>query len=249
MHIKRVHRNQEDASPGGGAAPAPAEPTAPQGAQPVALPSNIVDAIRSVVSESFAAAVPDLRNGIFADLRKAGALKKEPAQPAPSTPASQPTGAPSQAAGLSMSDVEAMLERERVITARATKHELSDAQVRRMKAALAGVGPESLVTEADAFLSDLGLAKNPNPNPATSQQAQAPAIPTAPVQPPISDKGSPAPGGVLDWEREFAENPIGMSSAARQRMDAKYGAEKARRMRVEAAQRQAELIKVSRPQG
>jgi hypothetical protein len=246
MLIKRAHRNQEDASPGGGA-PAPAEPTAPQGAQPVALPSNIVDAIRSVVSESFAAAVPDLRNGIFADLRKAGALKKEPAQPAPPNPAPQPTGAPTQAAGLSVSDVDAMLERERVITSRATRHELSDAQVRRMRAALAGVDQDKLVTEADSFLTDLGLTKTQNQ--ATTQQAQAPAIPVAPVQPPISDKGSPAPGGVLDWEREFSENPIGMSAAARQRMDAKYGAEKARRMRVEAAQRQAELIKVTRPQG
>lgn len=67
--------------------------------------------------------------------------------------------------------------------------------------------------------------------------------------PPISDKGSPAPGNASDWEREFAENPIGMSPAARQRMDAKHGVEKARKMRLEAANAQAERIKVTKPQG
>lgn len=73
------------------------------------------------------------------------------------------------------------------------------------------------------------------PTAATATQATVPQV-TQPAGPPISDKGSPAPGGVTNWEREFAENPVGMSAAARSLMDAKFGVEKARRMRVEAAQ-------------
>ena len=73
--------------------------------------------------------------------------------------------------------------------------------------------------------------------------------PPLPVTPPISDKGSPAPGGVLDWERELAENPIGMSAAAFQRMVAKHGSGEAWRLRIEASNRQAAAIKVTKPQG
>lgn len=86
-------------------------------------------------------------------------------------------------------------------------------------------------------------------------QSAAPTAPTAataapnvavpPAGPPISDKGSPAPGGVTNWEREFAENPVGMSQAARALMDAKYGVEKARRMRVEAATERQGHIRVT----
>jgi hypothetical protein len=247
MKLNRILRNQEGASPGGGTTPiAPVDPAAQTGTQ-AAAPAIPVDALKGVVTEVMAAMMPDLRNGLFADFRKAGAFKQEKsAEPSNGTTASTQTpGAPTAAAGLSMADVEAMLERERVITARATKHDLSDAQIRRMKSALAGVPADQFASEADAFLSDLGLVKAPT----APQQAQAPAIPFAPAQAPISDKGSPAPGGVLDWEREYAENPIGMSPAARQRMDAKYGVEKARAMRLEAARAQAERIKVTRPQG
>ena len=246
MKPNRILRNQEGGSPGGGAEPpAPAAPTAQTQGTQQAAPLDIANVVKDVVGEALAAAMPKLRDGIFADLRRDGAFKKGKDEPAQ-------TASPAPAGSLSMADVEAMLERERVITARATRHDLSDAQIRRMKAALSGVEASQFASEADAFLNDLGLAKASQPATATTtatQTAQAPAVPSAPAQPPISDKGSPAPGGVLDWEREFAENPIGMSAAARQRMDAKYGVEKARRMRVEAAQRQAEQIRVSRPQG
>lgn len=245
MRINRILRNQEGTSPGGGAPPAPADPSAQSGAQ-AAAPAISADALKSAVSEALTAVLPDLRNGIFADLRKAGAFTKGKAEAEPvATPSPGP--APAQT-GLSMADVEAMLERERVITARATKYDLGEGAIRRMKSALSGVAPDQLATEADAFVSDLGLARlasNIN-QPSNTAPAQPAPVSTAP---PLSDKGSPAPGGVLDWEREFAENPIGMSSAARQRMDAKYGAEKARRMRVEASARQAEQIRVEKPKG
>lgn len=84
---------------------------------------------------------------------------------------------------------------------------------------------------------------------------QSPAAPTA--QPattatasaqssgqPISDKGSPAPGGTVMWQRELAEKPFAMSPAARAQMDAEHGPDKARRMRVEAAQAMGDRIRV-----
>lgn len=237
MKLNPILRNEEGASPGGGAAPAQPQPAAQQGAQPapVAIP---VDAIKGVVSEAIAAALPELRNGIFADLRRDGAFKKEkPAeQPAASTAAAAP------AAGLSVADVEAMLERERVIASRAAKHDLNDNVVRRMKSALAGVEASRFAVEADSFLSDLGLVKAP-PQPAAAAQAAQPQ-PSNPQ--PLSDKGAPVPGGVLDWEREYQENPMGMSVAARRAMDAKYGADKARAMRLEATQQRMSGLRVTR---
>ena len=147
MKLNRILRNQEGSSPGGGAAPpAPADP-APNGSPP---PSFTLDDIKAAVAQTVATTVAEKfaeqSNGLFANLRKAGVLKQdkpsEPTQtPAPSTPAT----------GISMADVESMLERERVITARATKHDLNDAQIRRMKAALSGVAADQFATEADAF--------------------------------------------------------------------------------------------------
>lgn len=227
----RILRNEEGGSPGGGTAP-PAPPTPPSdpGTPAPAAPVIPVDALKSAVAEALTGALPKLRDGIFADLRKSGALRKDPESP-------PPAAAPAST-GLSAADVEAMLERERVITARATKHNLGDAAVRRLKASLTGVSPENFATEADSFLADLGLVKAPT----AATPAPTPAQPSNPQ--PISDKGSPAPGGVLDWEREYAENPIGMSVAARSAMDAKYGKEKAQRMRVERALERGAGIRV-----
>lgn len=181
--------NEADGSPGGGAVP-PAVPPAP-----IAAP----EAPKYVTSEQLADQLAAFQNGFFANARKAGLLKdskaEAPTTPAPSTPAaSSPTG-------LSMADVESLLERERVITARATKHGLSDAQTKRMKSALGAVPVDSFATEADAYLSDMGLVRAPTPAaPAaiTATQAQeAPKIPAmAPSAP--SGHGLPTQGGVVD---------------------------------------------------
>lgn len=242
MKLKPILRNEEGASPGGGAAPAQSQPAAQQGAQPAAA-TIPVDAIEGIVTKAVAAALPELRNGIFADLRRDGAFKKD--KPTEQPAAATATSAP--AAGLSVADVEAMLERERVIASRAAKHDLNDNVVRRMKSALQGVEASRFAAEADSFLSDLGLVKAP-----TQQQTAAPAV--AQPQPsnpqPISDKGAPVPGGVLDWEREYQEKPHLMSPAAKRAMDAKYGADKARSMRLEAARQMLGDMRVSvRSQG
>ena len=224
--------NEADGSPGGGSPPpTPADPAAPKPESAPPQPLTL-DQVNTAVAKQ----LETFQNGFFANARKAGLLPKEKT-PEP-TPKDPPKDAPA-AAGLSMADVEALLERERVITARATKHNLNDAQVRRVKAGTAGTPLESFASEVDAFLADMGLVKSDQP----AAPAPAPAQPSNPQ--PVSDKGSPAPGGVLDWEREFAENPMGMSPAARQRMDAKYGPDKARRMRLEAAKDWAERTRVT----
>lgn len=233
---KRIFMNEEGGSPGGGAAsPAPALPPASTAAaQPE--PAIPVTQLKSVIGEVFG----ELRNGLFADLRRAGALKKD--EPAP-TPAPQSAAAAAPApTGLSMADVEAMLERERVITRVATEHKLTDAQVKRMKGMIAAEKPDDVSGWVSAFVTDMGLVRQTTDQPPTTAPTQLP-----PSGPPLSDKGSPAPGGVVNWEREFAENPVAMSPAARAAMDAKYGYEKARRMRIDAANApggQAERLKV-----
>ncbi len=238
MKLNRIFRNQEDASPGGGAVPvAPAEPQA-QVDPPVTM-----SALKELLGSFKTEIVTEAKNGINADLRRAGVFKKEKDDPPPSTPAA--AAAVPASSGLSAAEVQAMLKRDRAVTARSYKHDLNPAQVRWLETALQGVEPDRLDEVADSFVNDLGLVKAPTPPPS---QPQAPIVQPGSPQP-ISDKGSPAPGGVLDWEREYAENPIGMSPAARQRMDAKYGAEKARSMRLDAGRVQAERIKVTRPQG
>jgi hypothetical protein len=241
----RILRNEQDGSPGGGSSPAaPAAPAAPPSGGNGGAPPPPFDpgSIKSAVVEAFG----ELRNGLFADLRKAGALKPDKQNEATQQPAPSSASPAPAANGVSLDDVKRLLGVKDAAAMLRYERGASPAQIRHFEQMCEFTRPDDPATFAKSWADDLGISKAA---PATAQPAQAPAIPTAPAQPPISDKGSPAPGGVLDWEREYAENPIGMSPAARQRMDAKYGAEKARKMRLEAAQRQAEQIRVTRPQG
>lgn len=230
MRINQLTRflmNEEDGSPGGGSVPpAPAEPTATPAAVPAPEPTIPVSQLKSVIGEVFG----ELRNGIFADLRKAGALKKDE----PATPAKQPAAAPAST-GLTAAEVEAMLERERVVTRVATEHKLTDAQVKRMKGLLAAERPEDVSGWVSSFVTDMGFVRAENP--------ATPSTPALPSAAPISDRGAAAPAGAVGWRYEL-NNPIGMSSASRAQMDAELGAEKGRRMRLDAARKQAESMRV-----
>ena len=230
--------NEVDASPGGGAEPS--APSAPQAqTAPPAAPVIPVDAIKTAIAEALTTALPAAINGHFANARRNGDLKKDkadPPAPAPSAPA--PTG-------LSMEDVQAYIKRDRAIVMTAAEHGLTAQHLKWLEPALAGVETEQIGSVVKSFASELGIVKAPQQPAATAQPAQP--QPSNPQ--PLSDKGAPVPGGVLDWEREYQENPIGMSVAARRAMDAKYGADKARSMRLEAARQRAEGIRVTRPQG
>jgi hypothetical protein len=224
--------NEADGSPGNGGADPAAPP--PGDAQPPApTPPLTLDSITKAIAPLIADQVKAAADGINANLRRAGVFKQEKPNGetvAPPSPAPSPAAAPAQP-GLTTTDVKVMLERMRVTTRAATEHKLTDAQIKRMESALDAEKPDDIAAWTSTYLADMGLAKAADPAP---PQPSVPNPTPMPNGAPISDKGSPAPGGVVNWEREYAENPIGMSTAARQFMDAKYGAEKARKMRVEA---------------
>lgn len=230
------------------------EQTAPQiepGTEPVEQPSD-------TAPTGGEKSLPQSQvNALIAKARREGyesAAKR--LQPPTQTPAAMPApvaptnGDPLAALAAMQTRLDEMEMRTRYVPL-AVRAGWDDAQTEDMFDLYRTQRPQDTASWIQEKTQKFGLGRaSPNPHPTSTQsQTQLTTIPAVPSQPPISDKGSPAPGGVLDWEREYAENPIGMSSAARQRMDAKYGPEKARRMRVEAAQRQAEGIKVERPKG
>lgn len=241
---KRIYMNEEGSSPGGGAAsPAPTQPAA----QPASSETPPVDAIKAAMNEligGFRTEMTSWKNQVFADLRKSGALGKDKPLETPSDPkpAATPSPAPA-AASLTMDQVEAMLEQTRVIERAAVENGLNDAQVRRMRLALKAEGPDDVASWTKAYLADMGLAKattQPNSNPTAPNPAVQPS-----TQPPVSDKGSPAPGGVVNWEAEFMRDPLRMSPAAKAAMAAKHGDTKARQMRLERIAAMAGQIRVT----
>jgi len=240
-HTKRIFQNEADSSPGNGAQPAVAAPAEPAAA-PTA-PSLDVDALLSRLTGVIDEKLSAHKNATFAELRKAGAFKQEKA-PSESAPAVQPTtSAPSAQAGLSMADVEALLERENVIATRAAKYGLAEPQVRRLKSALTGVARESFATEADSFLADLGpvkVATTPTPAPTT---APAPT-PPQPAKPNISDRGAAAPSDLRDAEGVVNSRPLEMTPHDVDALVLKYGEQKGMQMfqeRVLAALRNVRI--------
>ncbi len=229
MNPKRILRNEEDASPGGGAIPpAPAEPQA-QADAPITMSAlrGVLDEFKTSLKSEV---VTEAKNGVNADLRRAGVFKKnsEPSE-ATTAPTNPPAGSASASTGLSMTDVEAMLEMQDVVSTRRAEYKLSDALTRRMKASLSGVSRESLASEADAFLNDLGLAKATTST-ATKQAAPAPAAPVAAIPNPannITDRGPATAGDVRDVETLVQTRPLEMSSSDFERLTLKVGREKA----------------------
>lgn len=240
MQLKRFLMNEEGGSPGGGSAPpaAPPSPPASTGAATPAEPTVPVSQLKAVIGEVFG----EFRNGLFADLRKSGALGKEkPAEPSQQPqPQSLSVAAPASS-GLSADDVQSMMLQERVFARAEAEHKLTDTQVEWMRTALKGVPAGELTTKASAFLRSMGIAKGAS-EPSTQPPAAAPVQSTTP---PISDKGAPSPGGVTAWQRELTENPLGMSPAAVTAMMSELGADVARKKIVEAGMRQAERIRLS----
>lgn len=235
MQTKRIYMNEADGSPGNGAPVAPPAPAEPQAqAAPVPDLSQLVSQIVAQVSTTVDEKLTAQENKIFANLRKSGALGKD--KPADDKPAPQPAAAPASP-GLSPADVKVMIERTRAVDRAVFEHKLTDAQTKRMTAAMEAEAPPDAVAWAKSYLADMGLVRS-------TEVAPSPA--PVPNAAPISDKGSPAPGGAVAWEREYAENPIGMSPAAFALMVAKHGHQKAWQMRIEASKEQAARIRVTR---
>jgi hypothetical protein len=219
-------RNEEGGSPGGGSIPTPPIPAAaPAATQPAAIP---VDQLKEVVGGM----LTEFRNGIFADLRRTGALKpdKPVEHPSPTPVAQHAPGAPAPA-GVSMADMERSIEIKFAVQQMRSEHGLSDAQATHLKTHLDHSRPSDAFSAAKSYLSDLGLAKVSAPNPVT--QNTAPPVAVAPSQTtPIktANLGAPAPGDSVDVEALVTSQPLNMSGHDYDNLVAKVGKPKAEQM-------------------
>ena len=233
--------SEEGASPGGGAAPTPpAEPPASTPAPSLDVDS-LITRLTGVIDEKITAS----QNATHAALRKAGVFEKvKTTEPAPSTPT---TSAPAVAqAGVSMADLDARLEMERVVASREAKHSLTEAQVKRLRGTLNGVSREQLAAEADAYLNDVGLVKavTPPPAPATPQ----PATPQA-AKPNISDRGGAAPTDTRDFEGVLNSRPLEMTGHDVDDLVIKHGHDKGMQMFQEKVLQALSRIRIKPPRG
>lgn len=192
--------NEEDGSPGGGAVtPAPAEPPAsPAAPAPTAV---TVDQVKTLMAET----LTGFKNAFFADMRRAGALKKD--EPVASQPAPAAATAPAPV-GLTATDVQQMLERDRVLTRVEVEHKLTPAQAKRMRSIVEAEKPADVSDWVSNFVTDMGFAK-PNTPPAQATQAQAPA--PAPAKPNVSDRGTAAPTDTRDFNGILHSRPLEMT--------------------------------------
>jgi hypothetical protein len=240
--------SEEGGTPASAAAapPVPAEPAAAPTA-PALDVDSLLTRLSGVIDEKITAS----QNATHAALRKAGIFKqdKPPGEPTPATPSSPTPSAPSAQAGLSMADVEALLERENVIATRVAKHSLTDAQARRLKSALTGVERGSFASEADSYLADLGLVKAATPPPQpTVPTTPAPAAP-APAKPNLSDRGTAAPTDTRDSEGVLNSRPLEMTGHDVDALILKHGHEKGLQMYQERVLSALRGVRIKTPRG
>ena len=238
---KRIFMNEADASPGNGAAATPPTPAEPAAVTPALDVDLLLTRLTGVIDEKLNAH----RNAINAGLRKSGEFKQD--KPSETTTASQPTtSAPAVAqAGLTGADLDARFELERVIASREGKHGLNEAQARRLRTALGGVSRESLASEADSYLADMGLVKAP-PQPTTQVQAPAPA---AAAKPNISDRGTAAPIDNRDSEGVFHSRPLEMTGHDVDSLILKHGPVKGMQMFQEGVLKALAGVRIKPPRG
>jgi hypothetical protein len=162
----RILRNQEGSSPGNGAAP---QPPAQTPAEPQAQGAAQLDA-RKLAEE--------VRNSVFAEMRKAGLLGKRADEQPATTPATPPAQASPQPV-----DTQTLIARERAFSRAmaGSGRQMSDAQVARMERAYEAEAPPDPAGWVKGYLADMfGTASGTITTP-------------GPSGPPRSDHGSPAP--------------------------------------------------------
>lgn len=203
MHARlRMLMNSQpnDGSPGG----APSGTGAP--AAPPAQGSGTPDVIGQV-KELLAGELRGFRDGIFADLRKAGALGKEKPREEAKPTGEQP---------LTAADVERMTQRANQL-GRATAG-LSDEQTALMERLYRAENPEDVGAWAKATRAALGIA--------AGGVQSAPNLPKpAPNGPPASDAGSPAAPATFTEDTPLWQlKPQDREHLRRQKGDAWYNA-------------------------
>ena len=183
MHL--MNAQSGDGSPGGGAVGTPAATPQAQGAA-----SPPVD-VTSIVAE--------VKNGIFAELRRAGVFK---AGKDDGATAQSQTAAASTPSGLTADDVQKMLAARDALHGASADAKLNEKQRARMVRAYELEKPTDAAAWARDYLADLGLG---------GQQAQQGAAngatpimttrsTTSGGQPPASDGGAPGASREVDYD-------------------------------------------------
>lgn len=222
----RMLRNQEGASPGGGAPPVPpaqpATPPTPPQAQGGVIPNA---ELVSVLKE--------FRDGIFADLRKAGAFGKQGKDP--ETPVPKPPEGSTPSTGLSRDDVSKMLARRDALHGAMSGVTMPDGARRRMLSAFEAENPDDPTAWVNTYVADFGFQRSGSAAAAGAgtQPPPAGAAPGTVQPPPISDKGPP------QGHREFEQitNPSELTASDIERLQAKHGEDKANDMIRDMARR------------
>lgn len=189
MFIKRILLNAADLSPGNGAPVAPAivvDPAEPAAPTPAATPT--VDA-KAIAAE--------VRDSLFAELRRAGILEKSKVPAAPKSPDS---------AGVAADPLK-LRALDRALTRTGLADKLSDTQYRRAERDFVAEDPSDADTWAkDYFHGFSGSPATVQPAVSASQPAIAPPAQT-PSGPPQSNRGAPPAAKVSLDETPFHKWP------------------------------------------
>lgn len=199
MQLRRILMNAVDKGGGSGApaptpTPAPGQTPAPTPAptpDPNAAPAGTPQAQGAALSpEAIAQIAAGVRDGVFAELRKAGVLGNTNPKPKP-TPAPAPNGDPNAAA--TPPDISELRALDRALT-RAGRTNLDETAYRRLERSFTEERPANVEQWVTDYFQGFGV-------PAAAASAQTPATP-APAgtpapgapngQPSASDRGAPA---------------------------------------------------------
>lgn len=250
MVQRPILMNEEGGSPGGGA-PAPVAVATEAPAQGAASSGVVtMDALKSVITE----AMTSVRNGIHADLRKAGVYDTKPIKAPTPVDASPTPVAPS--ASPHPVDVQQLLARESAFVRAVAPAGLSDEQYAVVEETYRAVNPPDPRAWAAGFLKAMGIGNKtapPSTVTPTINTAPAPGQPIPAVTPPRAtpDLGAPAPGDQRDSEAVLLNRPLDANGHDFDRLAAQHGREKALQMwnaHVNTFLRGVKLVSPSRRQ-
>lgn len=177
-------------APAGGAPAAQATAATPaQGNAPAAPPAFDVAALAREVA---AAVAPTVRDSVFAELRRSGALPKGGAAPAGA--GAEPQAHAGVAAQPGAVDIEAMLDRRESFASELGRFEAPASAVARARAAFKAENPADVHGWARAYATDMGWKERAAPSAAASVTTTiTPPAAVAPGQPAPPGSATPPP--------------------------------------------------------
>jgi hypothetical protein len=171
----RILMTEADASPGGGSPETPPKPNTTD--QPPAQAATLT-------RDDLKAFAKEMRDGIFADLRKAGAFEKKTKAPPPPEPTDsevQPSSAPPAP------DLMKLRELDRAIAI--SGHKVGSAAYKRIEREFTTDAPTNAEEWVKEYFADMGVAPPQAPPPPTTKGADPPPAPKN--DRPASDRGTP----------------------------------------------------------